>query len=496
MMVRREAMPKRMTLAEIRERAKALGMKPGKMKRAELIRAVQTAEGHAACFGYSGGQCANTECCFIRDCIELGATRSEEHKEDLEQRISEPTATNEEHQEEMTGPGRAVSGEQKHPGTLEERLRGVTENTKIKLENYPMETYPSGSQDRADILAIMMSLEGQVDTSVEVRGSLEAEIGALQTKLSEGLAHRARLEEQVSWLEAQTAEVDQLRKDLSHAREEQRKLTESLAGTRPQLGAVTRERDSLTKELASVKKKLSDQSSARAQLETQIKTLGSQGPQVDQLRKDISLVTEERNKLANLLKDMGPRLEAVTRERHSLTKEVAYAQAYGKKLEAEKTALEARLMSFKDKGAGINRLRSELAEATRAREELSEAVRDLSGRLEASDTLRESLEKDLSEANDAVRGLREEAEGLRERLMGAGSHEADLRVQFAQQTAELAAARERIQKEISERRQAEEMLSEIKLRLLSLTQKKSAMPNSAPRSGQASSPDPAQPATA
>ena len=36
--------PKRMTMPETRAKAKALGITPGKMKKAELIHAIQTAE--------------------------------------------------------------------------------------------------------------------------------------------------------------------------------------------------------------------------------------------------------------------------------------------------------------------------------------------------------------------------------------------------------------------------------------------------------------------
>ncbi len=59
---------KRISMPEIKNKAKALGIRPGKMKKEELIRAVQSAEGNNPCFGTAGGDCTNTECCFIRDC--------------------------------------------------------------------------------------------------------------------------------------------------------------------------------------------------------------------------------------------------------------------------------------------------------------------------------------------------------------------------------------------------------------------------------------------
>ena len=60
---------KRMGMPEIRMKAKSLGLKPGKIKKAELIHAVQLAEGCMQCFGKSDGHCSYIDCCFIKDCL-------------------------------------------------------------------------------------------------------------------------------------------------------------------------------------------------------------------------------------------------------------------------------------------------------------------------------------------------------------------------------------------------------------------------------------------
>lgn len=62
---------KRMNMAEIRDKAEALGITPVKMKKAELIHSIQTAEGCTPCFGRSNGQCGNTDCCFMHDCLKV-----------------------------------------------------------------------------------------------------------------------------------------------------------------------------------------------------------------------------------------------------------------------------------------------------------------------------------------------------------------------------------------------------------------------------------------
>jgi hypothetical protein len=60
---------KQNVMNEIRMKAKALGITPGKMKKPDLIHAIQVAEGCTPCFGKSNGQCSHTDCCFMTDCF-------------------------------------------------------------------------------------------------------------------------------------------------------------------------------------------------------------------------------------------------------------------------------------------------------------------------------------------------------------------------------------------------------------------------------------------
>jgi hypothetical protein len=61
-------MTKPMNMTEIKAKAKSLGINPGKMKKIELVRTVQMAEGNNPCYGTNDGSCPWTECCFMGDC--------------------------------------------------------------------------------------------------------------------------------------------------------------------------------------------------------------------------------------------------------------------------------------------------------------------------------------------------------------------------------------------------------------------------------------------
>jgi hypothetical protein len=58
-----------MTLQEIREVAKQRGLSVGKMKKGEIVRAIQEAEGNAACFDTGkSAECGQSDCLWLRAC--------------------------------------------------------------------------------------------------------------------------------------------------------------------------------------------------------------------------------------------------------------------------------------------------------------------------------------------------------------------------------------------------------------------------------------------
>ena len=59
-----------MKMKDVRERAKALGLKNTfGLSKAELIRRIQKAEGNFDCFGTATDYCDQPECCFKEDCL-------------------------------------------------------------------------------------------------------------------------------------------------------------------------------------------------------------------------------------------------------------------------------------------------------------------------------------------------------------------------------------------------------------------------------------------
>ena len=60
-------------MPQVKQKAKRLGVTPGKMNKFDLIHAIQQAEHYYPCYGTSNGQCGNGDCCFITDCLKVTA---------------------------------------------------------------------------------------------------------------------------------------------------------------------------------------------------------------------------------------------------------------------------------------------------------------------------------------------------------------------------------------------------------------------------------------
>lgn len=60
-----------MNITEVRRRAKALGLtQTGRMKKGELIRHIQRAEGNFDCYAGAGRHtCSQLECCWRHSCL-------------------------------------------------------------------------------------------------------------------------------------------------------------------------------------------------------------------------------------------------------------------------------------------------------------------------------------------------------------------------------------------------------------------------------------------
>ena len=239
--------------------------------------------------------------------------------------------------------------------------------------------------------------------------------------------------------------------DFADVSQERASIISIVRGLEEQVETAFKLKEVLEAELDTTQNKLSEALDARAQLEAQVESLGAQADLTEQLREDISFAEEERNKFANTLAETQPQLEEMTAERDSLTEQAASTETHIKDLESEKMALEARVMNLKDKITDADRLRKELAEITEAHQLLREKSHNLTRQLEASQTAKDALEKELDGTHQNARTLQAEVEKLREKMGNTDNRTTDMRIQLEDQQAsnrELMEANTRLEGEL------------------------------------------------
>ena len=59
----------KMTVKDLQKKARTLSIKPNGLKKAQLIRAIQRAEGNPECFGNAIESCDQADCLFRKDCL-------------------------------------------------------------------------------------------------------------------------------------------------------------------------------------------------------------------------------------------------------------------------------------------------------------------------------------------------------------------------------------------------------------------------------------------
>ncbi len=59
----------KMTVKDLQKKARTLSIKPYGLKKDQLIRAIQRAEGNLECFGAGIESCDQAECLFRKDCL-------------------------------------------------------------------------------------------------------------------------------------------------------------------------------------------------------------------------------------------------------------------------------------------------------------------------------------------------------------------------------------------------------------------------------------------
>jgi len=193
-MITTEVTPKCMSMNEVRKKAKALGISPGKMKKAELIHSIQIAEGSTPCFGTSGGQCVSFDCCFMQDCLKISLTECRQAEGHLKQQSVELTEANKQLENQITKREQAENELQEYRDRLDRYLWEQTVELTAaniqdqiaghkRVQNELQEYRDQLEQHLKEQTDELTAINEQLQSEIAKREQAEESLALLQTKL-------------------------------------------------------------------------------------------------------------------------------------------------------------------------------------------------------------------------------------------------------------------------------------------------------------------------
>ena len=278
-------------------------------------------------------------------------------------------------------------------------------DTTSRMEDLPGD--PGGG-----FFAVVRDLEGEIDATLALKDTLEADLETAREKLSQESAARAELEARTRLLESQAALADQLRQELSFVEEERDRAATVLAETRAELDSVTDERNSLTESNAAADAQNRRLQSENTDMEAEMSALNGRITDLERLRGELDQVTRERQMLEEKVQDIKRNLDTSSNMVETLKLDVNTSRELIRDMRSQ----------VEDDRAQIEDLREELAtvgaERTHARTEL-DAQMEVNKRLGVQ--IKSLSEKyriawaELVSAKKALRSLHGAAMRVRER---------------------------------------------------------------------------------
>ena len=263
--------PKTMNIDEINEKASSLGIKTGKLPLAQIVRDIQLAEGHKVCFGRSGTECAETDCCFRDHCLETESTGSDQGEDTVEQA-----------QDSEQGDKQDEAAVKESRERLEQRFSGSKGTGEINVDI---------TQEMADVFSMVKNLENRVETSSKANEELNANYAETQQKLTEQSETRAKLEKRLETVEEQAAKAGELSKDIAYTEVERKKLSKLLAESHQQLQALTGDYEMLSDRVTAADARAKN----AAGLEKEVKNLQEKLETSDEQMSGIQKQIEKQN---------------------------------------------------------------------------------------------------------------------------------------------------------------------------------------------------------
>ncbi|MHC4544975.1 MAG: hypothetical protein ACYS9C_15625 [Planctomycetota bacterium] len=326
----------------------------------------------------------------------------------------------------------------------------------------------------------MATTETMLNKSAEHSGLFEQQVADVtdnnSSKSDTSTAVQKDAADIISMLDRFEAHAGQLLKDTPLTSEEQNRLAYLLGDTKPKNDTENKEKKADILQVE-VTENHGDLDKVRSKTSLAKQEQNKPGGLPARTQPQLKVLTDEHETLGKeidgLLINIQTQLEAVIGEHDTLSKELILTRARVKELEINQPDNKAAEPNRTCENKDIEHLRSELTKITKWHKILTVQIQKLFKLAENSNTESETLEANLTRAHETMSNLKKKVQPLQEKVEDYDKIITDLRTQLVDQTAMLTTTHEKLLHEVSQRREAEQMLRIIKSRVIPLTRTKS-----------------------
>jgi chromosome segregation ATPase len=281
---------------------------------------------------------------------------------------------------------------------------------------------------------------------------------------------RPRVKELESVLADRAQPGEGRRRDHADATDDATSIISMIRDLQRQNDIAHRQKESLETELAETKHSLMQEQRARAELESRAKALKAKADRASRLEEECLSLQREQKQTARRLKEVTSQLMSISEERDRLAEHRARDQRHVSELERSVMDLTSQVSRLGEMAAGLDRLRKELSNTSKAlavaREEsqrLTENVQSLKGKIDATEVAKQTLELELETARELTCGQNEQLEELAANLEATCAELAAMRAALTRQEADnatLVQSNEHAQRETNTLKAKIELLEE------------------------------------
>jgi len=277
------------------------------------------------------------------------------------------------------------------------------------------EGYGTVPEESQSVIYIVKDLERQLDDAFALKEALEADLAAMQSRLSDESSARRQLDARVQLLDAQAALAEQLREEISFVEEERNDIARKLKDSEAQLERVTSERNALVERVDTAEMSVKNLELEKVDSQARVLNLEENVRDLGAARKELDQVVIQREDLIQQVQKLTGRIDASETSKSAVEQDLAASRKEVSRLRAEVGKLREKHTAAESAAAELD---CRIEDQQVKNQNLLEANRRLERELEALTAENQAISSELEAAKKALHDIHSAASRTTERFRG------------------------------------------------------------------------------